>query len=245
MSLSGKTALVTGGSRGIGAAAALALAERGANVAVVCAGNIDSAQKVCDACAEKGVRAMPYVCNVADHEAVKALFAQVQADLGPVDILVNNAGITRDKLVMGMPEKDFDDVIDVNLKGTYNMIRHACRGMIRARGGRIINVASVAGIMGNAGQANYAASKAGIIGMTKSVAKELAVKGITCNAIAPGFIATDMTKAFTDDESIVAAIPLKRMGRPEEVASLIAFLASDEAAYITGEVIRIDGGIAM
>lgn len=245
MKLKNKIAVVTGASRGIGAAAALALAKEGADIAAICAGNIEKAEAVCAQCREFGVRAAAYSCNVADFDAVKALTAQIKTDLGNVDILVNNAGITRDKLVLGMREADFDDVIDVNLKGSFNMIRHISPMMVRAHGGRIINIASVAGIMGNAGQANYAASKAGVIGLTKSVARELAVKSITCNAIAPGFIATDMTAAFSDDDPAVASIPLKRMGKPEEVASLVCYLASDDAAYITGNVIRIDGGIAM
>lgn len=245
MSLTNKTAVITGASRGIGAATALKLASEGCNIAAICAGNIDRAEDICAQCREMGVHAKAYICNVANFDDCKALSAQIKEDFGTVDILVNNAGINRDKLLIGMREADFEDVIDVNLKGTFNMIRHFSPIMIRARKGRIINIASVAGIMGNAGQANYAASKAGIIGLTKSVARELAVKEITCNAIAPGFIATDMTKDFTDDNPLVASIPMKRMGKPEEVASLIAFLASDNAAYITGEVIRIDGGIAI
>ena len=243
--LNGKVALVTGASRGIGRAIALKFASMGADVAVVYAGSAEKAEQVCAECREMGVRAEAFQCNVADFDAVKQTVKAVKEQLGTINILVNNAGITRDGLLAMMKEKDFDDVVATNLKGTFNMIRQVSPVMIKNKGGRIINISSVAGIMGNAGQVNYSASKAGVIGITKSVARELAARNICCNAIAPGFIATDMTQSFTEDNPMVAGIPLGRMGKPEEVAELAAFLASDSAGYITGEVIRIDGGIAM
>lgn len=240
--LKGKVALITGGSRGIGAAVARKLAAEGANVALVYAGNEAAAEAVCAECAALGVHAKSYCCNVADFDAVKQIVNRIKADFGTVDILVNNAGITKDGLLAMMKEDQFDDVVSVNLKGAFNMIRHCAGIFIRKRSGTIINMSSVTGIMGNAGQANYAASKAGLIGLTKSVARELAPRGITCNAVAPGFIDTDMTKDL-HDSPLAASIPLGRMGKPEEVAEAVAFLA--DASYITGEVIRVDGGIAM
>ena len=241
--LNGKTALVTGGSRGIGAAVAKKLASLGADIAVVYAGNQAAAEAVCQEIRDTyGVKAQPYRCNVADFEEVKQTVKQIKADFGTVHILVNNAGITKDGLIATMSEKDFDDVIAVNLKGAFNMIRHCTGLFIRNRGGSIINISSVTGIMGNAGQANYAASKAGIIGLTKSVARELAPRNVTCNAVAPGFIATDMT-AQLHDSPLAASIPLGRNGTPEDVAQAVAFLA--EAGYVTGTVLQVDGGIAM
>lgn len=241
--LKGNVALITGGSRGIGAAVAKKLASLGADVAIVYSGNAEAADAVCHECRETyGVKAQAYRCNVADFAAVKELVGKVKADFGTVNILVNNAGITKDGLVATMREQDFDDVLSVNLKGTFNLIRHCTGIFLRNRGGRIINIASVTGIMGNAGQANYAASKAGIIALTKSVARELAPRGITCNAVAPGFIDTDMTKGL-QDSPLAAAIPLGHMGTPEDVAGAVAYLAC--AGYVTGEVIRVDGGIAM
>lgn len=241
--LTGKVAVVTGGSRGIGAAVAKKLASLGADVAIVYSGNAEAADAVCHECRETyGVKAQAYRCNVADFAAVKELVGKVKADFGTVNILVNNAGITKDGLVATMREQDFDDVLSVNLKGTFNLIRHCTGIFLRNRGGRIINIASVTGIIGNAGQANYAASKAGIIGLTKSVARELAPRGITCNAVAPGFIDTDMTKGL-QDSPLAAAIPRGHMGTPEDVAGAVAYLAC--AGYVTGEVIRVDGGIAM
>lgn len=241
--LKGNVAMVTGGSRGIGAAIVKKLASLGADVAVVYAGNQDAAQAVCDECAQTwGVKILAYRCNVADYGECRNVVAQVKKDFGTLNILVNNAGITKDGLIATMGEASFDDVIDVNLKGTFNMIRHCTGIFIRNRGGRIINISSVSGIMGNAGQANYAASKAGVIGLTKSVARELAPRGVTCNAVAPGFIDTDMTKDL-HDSPLAASIPLGRMGKPEEVAQAVAFLAC--AGYVTGEVIRVDGGIAI
>lgn len=240
--LKGNVAIVTGGSRGIGAATAKKLASLGADVAVVYAGNAAAAEAVCAECEAFGGKARAYQCNVADFAAAKQTVSQIKADFGTVNILVNNAGITKDGLIATMREQDFDDVLDVNLKGTFNMIRHCYGIFLRNRSGRIINVASVSGIMGNAGQANYAASKAGIIGLTKSVARELAPRNVTCNAVAPGFIATDMTKDL-QDSPLAASIPLGRMGKPEDVADAVAFLAT--APYITGETLRVDGGIAM
>ncbi len=244
--LNEKIAVITGGSRGIGAAVAEKFASEGADIAVIYFGNEDRARAVCEKCAGLyGVRALSYRCNVADFEAVKSTVAQIKEAFGTIHILVNNAGITKDGLIAMMKEQDFDDVISANLKGAFNMIRHCSPVFIRNKYGRIINISSVAGLMGNAGQANYAASKAGIIGLTKSAARELAAKNITCNAIAPGFIRTDMTAGFDDSSPLVASIPLKRMGAPEDVASLAAFLASSGADYITGEVFRVDGGLAM
>ena len=226
----GKVALVTGGSRGIGAAVVKQFASQGADVAVVYAGNQELAEALCAQCA-------------ADY-GVKDTVNQVKKDFGSVDILVNNAGITQDGLLAMMKEEAFDRVLDVDLKGAFNFIRHCTGIFLRKKAGAIINVASVSGLIGNAGQANYSAAKAGLIGLTKAVAKELAPKGITCNAVAPGFVATDMTKDLEgQDNALLAAIPLGRMGQPEEVAEAVAFLA--QSPYITGEVLRVDGGIAM
>ena len=242
--LTGNVALITGGSRGIGAACARKLASLGADIAVVYAGNAEKANEVGAACEALGVRARAYQCNVADFDAVKQTVAAVKAELGSVDILVNSAGITRDGLVAAMREADFDAVIATNLKGTFNMIRHCARLFLRAGHGRIVNISSVAGVAGNAGQANYSASKAGVIGLTKSVARELAPKGITCNAVAPGFVATDMTAALAlTDEQLRAAVPLGRMARPEEIADAVAFLLQSD--YITGQVLCVDGGVAI
>ena len=241
--LNGKTALVTGGSRGIGAAIVKKLASLGADIALVYAGNEAAATAVAAGVTEDfGVTVRTYKCNVADCEEAKQTVAAVRRDFGTVDILVNNAGITRDGLLAMMSKEQFDDVIDVNLRGAFHMIRHCAPLMIRARGGQIVNISSVSGIMGNAGQCNYAASKAGLIGLTKSVARELASRNIRCNAVAPGFIATEMTANLTDSP-LAGSIPLGRMGRAEEVAEAVAFLAS--STYITGEVLKVDGGIAM
>lgn len=245
MSLNGKTALVTGASRGIGRAIALRLAEDGANVAVIYAGIADKAEAVVNEITALGVNAKAYRCNVADSAAVNETVKAVTNDLGKIDILVNNAGITRDGLMLRMKDEDFDAVLDTNLKGAFNMIRACYSGFIRKKSGRIINISSVSGIMGNAGQANYSASKAGVIGLTKSVARELASRGITCNAVAPGFIQTDMTENLGDNNPLLNSIPLGRMGKPEDIAAAVAFLASDSAAYITGEVLKVDGGLAI
>lgn len=243
--LNGKTALITGASRGIGRAIALKLASEGADIAVVYAGNTEKALDVVAEILTYGVKAEAFQCDVADFNAVKETVDAVKNTFGSIDILVNNAGITKDGLVMSMKEDAFDDVIATNLKGAFNMIRHCTPVFVRKRSGRIINISSVAGLMGNPGQANYAASKAGLIGLTKSVARELASRGVCCNAIAPGFIQTDMTENIAKDNPLLAGIPLGRIGQPEEIAALTAFLASDSAGYITGEVIRVDGGLAM
>lgn len=241
--LKGKTAVVTGGSRGIGEAIAYKLASMGANTAVIFAGNAVAAERVCEKCRQEyGVEARAYQCDVADFYAVKETAAKIRTDFGTAQILVNNAGITRDGLLAMMKEEDFDAVLDTNLKGAFNMIRHMTGLFIRAREGCVINISSVTGLMGNAGQCNYSASKAGLIGLTKSAARELAPKGIRCNAIAPGFISTDMTEDQTDNP-LLARIPLGRMGKTEDVAEAAAYLATAE--YVTGEVLRVDGGIAM
>ncbi len=242
--IQGKTAIVTGGSRGIGAATAKKLASLGANIAVIYAGNETAANAVCEECRAHGVKAEAFQCDVADFAQTKETVALIKEAFGTVDILINCAGITRDKLLAMMREDDFDAVIATNLKGTWNMIRQCCGIFIRNKGGSIVNVSSVVGLTGNAGQSNYSASKAGIIGLTKSTAKELAAKNIRCNAVAPGFIATDMTKDLGGEDSPwLKMIPLARAGEAEEVAEAIVFLA--DAAYITGEVLRVDGGIAM
>lgn len=245
--LKGKTAVITGASRGIGAAVSVKLASLGADVALIYAGNEAMALSVCERCAgQYGVKAAAYRCNVADFEAAKETVSRIKSDFGGVDILVNNAGITRDGLIARMKESDFDEVVDVNLKGAFNMIRHCSGIFIRARAGKIINISSVAGLTGNAGQCNYAASKAGLVGLTKSVARELAGRGVTCNAIAPGFIVTDMTAGIDgNNNTLAASIPLGRMGTPQDVAELAAFLAGSGSDYITGEVFRVDGGLAM
>lgn len=242
--IQGKTAIVTGGSRGIGAATAKKLASLGANIAVIYAGNEAAANAVCEECRAHGVKAEAFQCDVTDFAQTKETVALIKEAFGTVDILINCAGITRDKLLAMMREDDFDAVIATNLKGTWNMIRQCCGIFIRNKGGSIVNVSSVVGLTGNAGQSNYSASKAGIIGLTKSTAKELAAKNIRCNAVAPGFIATDMTKDLGGEDSPwLKMIPLARAGEAEEVAEAIVFLA--DAAYITGEVLRVDGGMAM
>ena len=245
--LTGKTALVTGASRGIGRATALKLASLGANVAINFAGNLTKAQEVKAEIETLGVKAILVQGNVADFETVQSIVKTVTDEFGTLDILVNNAGITRDNLLIKMSEKDFDDVIGVNLKGVFNCTKAVARLMMKQRGGRIVNLSSVVGIIGNISQANYAAAKAGIIGFTKSTAKELAARNVTVNAVAPGFIDTDMTDALSDKvkEELIKGIPAGRMGSAEDVAELVAFLVSDQAAYITGQVIAVDGGMAM
>ena len=242
-----KVAVVTGASRGIGRAIALELASRGAAVVINYNGSEERAKEVQKEIEEKGGEAEIRQWNVADFAACERAVKDIVKTHGSIDILVNNAGITKDGLLMGMSESDFDSVIDVNLKGTFNMMRFVSRQMLRQRSGRMISMASVVGIAGNAGQANYAASKAGIIGMTKSLARELGSRGITVNAIAPGFIETEMTDVLPEDvkENLLASIPLKRMGQTKDIAETVAFLASDKAAYITGQTISVDGGMGM
>lgn len=245
--LTNKTAIVTGGSRGIGRAIALALAAQNAKVAILYAGNAAAAQTTVEDAQKSGYTMTAVQCDVADSAATKTVVDSLLKEWGQIDILVNCAGITRDGLVMRMKDEDFDAVIATNLKGAFLMTRQCAAAMMKRRTGRIINIASVSGLCGNAGQANYAAAKAGMLGLTKSVARELAGRGVTCNAIAPGFIETDMTAALS--EKVLAAslenVPMNRMGTPEEVASLAVYLCSEGAGYITGEVIRIDGGMCM
>ena len=243
--LKGRTAVVTGGSRGIGRAVCLKLAQNGCDVAFLYAGNEGKASDTLTELQALGVKAAAFRCDVSDSNAVKEVFGRILTQFGHIDILVNNAGITRDKLVLGMKCEDFDDVIGVNLRGTFYTIKQVYPLFAKQRSGKIVNISSVVGLMGNAGQANYAASKAGVIGLTKTVAKELASRGVCCNAVAPGFIRTDMTEKFSDDEKVVSTIPVNRVGTPEEVASLVLFLCLPCSDYITGEVIRIDGGLAM
>lgn len=245
--LNNQTALVTGGSRGIGRAIALAMAEEGANVAILYAGNETAAAQTVQEAEAFGVKAVSYRCDVSSEQAVKETVDQVLKDFGRVDILVNNAGIVRDGFLLSMKEEAFDDVINTNLKGAFHLTRQLYSHMMRRKSGRIINISSIVGLNGNAAQANYAAAKAGVIGLTKSTAKELAARGVTCNAIAPGFIHSDMTDAMPEKarDAISSQIPMKRVGQPQDVAALAVFLAGPGASYITGEVIRVDGGLAM
>lgn len=247
MSLENKTAVITGASRGIGLAVAKKLASQGANIAILYVGKEEEGENAKKEVEALGVKVGLYYCDVSSFNESKETVEKIIEEFGGIDILVNNAGIVRDKLVLKMEEADFDAVINVNLKGTFNMIKHTYTHFMKKRAGRIVNVASVVGINGNAGQANYSASKAGVIGLTKSVAKELAGRGVTANAVAPGYIITDMTNALSDKvkDAIEASIPMKKRGLPEDVANAISFLCSDDASYITGEVIRVDGGMAM
>lgn len=247
MNLTGKNAIVTGGSRGIGRAICLELAKNGANVAFCYAGNEAAAEETAAMCKELGANVMVVRCDVSQADQVKMLVDETIRAFGHVDILVNNAGITRDGLMMSMKEEDFDAVLQANLKGTFLCTKAVTRPMLKQRAGRIINLSSVVGLHGNAGQVNYSASKAGVIGLTKSAAKELASRGITVNAVAPGFITTDMTAAMTDaaKEKVSASIPLGTLGKPEDIAKAVAFLASDDAGYITGQVLSVDGGMSI
>lgn len=247
MHLTGKTAIVTGGSRGIGRAVALALAEAGASVAIIYAGNTKAAEETKQAVEEKGVQAMAIQCDVSDEKAVADMVKAVKKEWGRVDILVNNAGITRDGLLMIMKEEDWQAVLNTNLNGAFHCTKAVSRLMMKQRSGSIINITSVVGETGNAGQANYAAAKAGLIGFTKSVAKELASRNIRCNAVAPGCIATDMTTVLGEEavDAMVQTIPMGRVAQPEEVAKAVLFLASDDASYITGQTLNVDGGMVM
>ena len=247
MLLENKIAVVTGAGRGIGRGIALALAREGAMVVVNYNGSKDRAEEVVRTIEEAGGKATAIQCNISDFEAAKEFFANVVKEYGKIDILVNNAGITKDNLIMKMSEEEFQSVIQTNLAGTFHGVKFVTRPMMKQRQGRIINIASVSGVIGNMGQANYSASKAGVIGLTKAAAKELASRNITVNAVAPGFVATEMTDVLSDSvkEAAVATIPLGHFGEVEDIAETVVFLASDKAKYITGQVICVDGGIAM
>jgi len=247
LDLTGRTALVTGASRGIGRAIALALAEAGADVAVNFAGSEAAAMETAKAIEALGRRAILVQANVGKAAECEAMVQRTLDAFGKLDILVNNAGITRDNLIMRMKEEDFDEVIETNLKGVFNGIKAVTRPMMKQRSGRIINISSVVGVLGNAGQANYVAAKAGVIGLTKTASRELASRGITVNAVAPGYIETDMTAKLPKEvqDAIMAQIPLGRMGKPEDVAAVVVYLASDAAAYMTGQTLHVDGGMYM
>ena len=243
--LKNKIALITGAGRGIGRAIAIALAKEGAEVVINYNGSEERAKEVKQTIEENGGKASIYKCNVSDFAACEAMIKDIVKEYGHLDILVNNAGITKDGLIMKMKEEDFDSVLNVNLKGTFNTIRHSARQMLKQRSGKIINISSVSGILGNVGQANYAASKAGVIGLTKTMARELGSRGITVNAIAPGFVDTEMTEVLSEEirENACKLIILGRFGKPEDIANTAVFLASDKADYITGQVISVDGGM--
>ena len=247
MLLEDKIAVVTGAGRGIGKGIAIAMAREGAMVVVNYNGSKERAEEVVAEIEKNGGKAVAIQCNVSDFEQAKEFYANVVKEYGRIDILVNNAGITRDNLIMKMSEEEFSDVIQTNLAGTFNGIKFVTRPMMKQRAGRIINIASVSGVTGNMGQANYSASKAGVIGLTKAVAKELASRNITVNAVAPGFIATEMTEKLSEAvrEEAVKTIPLGEFGKVEDIAEAVVFLASDRARYITGQVLCVDGGIAM
>ncbi len=242
-----KIALVTGAGRGIGRAIAVSLAEAGMHVIVNYNSSEAGAAAAVKEITEAGGSASTYQCDVSDYEDSKKMIDEVVKEYGRIDVLVNNAGITKDNIIMRMSEEDFDDVLRVNLKSAFNTTKHLSRYLLKQRSGRIINISSVSGVLGNAGQANYSASKAGIIGLTKSTARELAPRGVTCNAVAPGFIDTDMTMAMNDaaKNTMVSQIPLGRIGEASDVAYLVAFLASEQAGYITGQVFSVDGGMAI
>lgn len=245
--LTGKTAIITGASRGIGAEIAMKFAEAGAKIVVNYSGSQDKAEAVVAAIQANGGEAFAVKANVSDAEAVKAMIDETMENFGSIDILVNNAGITRDNLMMRMKDDEWDDVINTNLKGVFICTKAVTRQMMKQRSGRIVNIASIVGVMGNAGQANYVAAKAGVIGLTKTTARELASRNITANAVAPGFITTDMTDGLSEDiqKTMLGQIPLGRFGKPEEVAKAALFLASDEASYMTGQTLHLDGGMVM
>lgn len=240
-----KIVLVTGAGRGIGASIAKRFASEGAEVIVNYSGNDEAAQKTVDEITATGGQTQKYKCSVNDSESVKVMIDEIIKEFGRIDILVNNAGITKDGLMLRMTDEDFDRVIDVNLKGTFNCTKYVSKYMLKQKSGKIINISSVVGLSGNAGQVNYSASKAGIIGITKSAAKELSSRGITVNAVAPGYVDTDMTKVLSDNirNEILKNIPLQRMGNVEDISNCVAFLASEDASYITGQVISVDGGM--
>ena len=240
-----KIVLVTGAGRGIGASIAKRFASEGAEVIVNYSGNDEAAQKTVDEITATGGQAQKYKCSVNDSESVKVMIDEIIKEFGRIDILVNNAGITKDGLMLRMTDEDFDRVIDVNLKGTFNCTKYVSKYMLKQKSGKIINISSVVGLSGNAGQVNYSVSKAGIIGITKSAAKELSSRGITVNAVAPGYVDTDMTKVLSDNirNEILKNIPLQRMGNVEDISNCVAFLASEDASYITGQVISVDGGM--
>lgn len=241
--LKGKTAIITGASRGIGKAIAIRMASQGVHIAAICSQTKEQAEEICRECEEKyQVTAKSYVCDVSDDKQVKEIVADIRQSFGGIQILVNNAGITRDALAVMMKEEDFDAVLNTNLKGAFLMMKHCLPLFIKEREGTIVNISSVAGLLGNAGQCNYAASKAGLIGLTKSIAREYASRGIRCNAVAPGYIQTEMTE-FLDGKVLLDRIPLARMGKPDDIAQAVLFLA--DADYITGETLRVDGGFAM
>lgn len=247
MTLQGKIALVTGASRGIGRAIAICLAQAGADVAVNYAGNAQAAQETAEAVRAAGRKAILLQADVGNAEEAESIIKQTVEQFGRLDILVNNAGITRDNLLMRMKEEEFDQVINTNLKGVFNCMKAAARPMMKQRFGRIINISSVVGAVGNPGQVNYVAAKAGVIGMTKTAAKELASRGITVNCVAPGFIATEMTEQLSEEtrQQLLSQIPLARLGEPEDIARIVKVLASDDAAYMTGQTIHVDGGMYM
>lgn len=242
-----KTAVITGGSKGIGRAICLRLAKDGFNIAFSYNGHPELAEETMKLCESEGVKVKSYKVDVADSTASKEWMEEVSSEFGSVDVLVNNAGITKDGLLIKMKDEDLDAVIDVNLKGSFYMMREAAKIMLKQKSGKIVNISSVVGVIGNAGQVNYSATKAGVIGMTKSLARELAGRRINVNAVAPGMIETDMTRAMTDKarEAVIAGIPFKEMGKPEEIASVVSFLAGEDSNYITGQVICVDGGMSI
>jgi len=245
--MSNPVVLITGASNGIGKQLALSFAQAGYDVVINYATSEKAALEVSDLCQNHGVKTLVYQCDVSNYEAVGVMIQNVIESFGKIDVLINNSGITKDGLILRMKENDFDSVIAVNLKGTFNTVQHVAKHMLKAKTGRIINMSSVIGLMGNAGQANYAASKGGIIAFTKSLAKEFASRGVTVNAIAPGFIQTKMTEVLSEDlkSTILKQIPLGRFGTPEDIANCALFLCSDKASYISGQVIQVDGGMAM